>query len=184
MSITALRPICLQNVLFKWASATIYLMLEDVVAFVTPAAQKAFIKGHLVFDHVWDARGAWEAMPQGLMVSFNFSKAYDTVHYNHFVAFFLHVGLPILLIALLMTMFKAQFIFAVGRGMVNEVAVSPQSGVKQGAAFSPAIFVMVCSIIVHALRAIFPRYRWFFMQTTSCCTSPPPPAQRVPPPHF
>ena len=114
--ITALRPICLQTVLFKWVSATIYVMLEDVVAFVTPAAQKAFIKGRFIFDHVWDAHGAWEAMPQGLMVSLDFSKGNFTVHHNYFVAFFLHVGLPIPLISMLMTMFKAQFIFAVGRG--------------------------------------------------------------------
>ena len=113
VSITALRPICLQNVLFKWVSATIYLMLE-VVAFVSPAAQKAFIKGRFIFDHVWDARGAWEAMPQGLMVSLDFSKAYDTVHHNYFVAFFLHVSLPIPLISMLMTMFKAQFNFRRG----------------------------------------------------------------------
>ena len=69
VSITTLRPICLQNVLFKWVWATVYLMLEDVVAFVTPAAHKAFIKAHFIFDHVWDACEAWEAMQQGLMVS-------------------------------------------------------------------------------------------------------------------
>ena len=54
------------------------------------------------------------------------------VHHNYFVAFFLHVGLPIPLISLPMTMFKAQFIFAVGKGVVKEVAISPESGVKQG----------------------------------------------------
>ena len=43
VSITALRPICLQNVPFEWVSATVCLMLEDVVAFATPAAQKGFI---------------------------------------------------------------------------------------------------------------------------------------------
>ena len=61
-------------------------MLEDVVAFVTPTAQKAFIKGPLIFDQPWDALGAWEAMPQGLMVSLDFSKAYDTMHHNYFLA--------------------------------------------------------------------------------------------------
>ena len=38
------------------------------------------------------------------------------MHHNYFVASFIHVGLPIPLISMLMTMFKAQFIFAVGRG--------------------------------------------------------------------
>ena len=162
ISINALRPICLQNVLFKWVSASIYLMLEDIVAFVTPSAQKAFIKGRFIFDHIWDARGAWEAMRQGLVVSIDFSKAYDSVHHNYFVAFFLHIGLPVSLISLLMTMFKAQFIFAVGRGVVKDVAVSPQSGIKQGDPLSPAIFVMVCSVLVHALKAVSPHVRVLF----------------------
>ena len=48
------------------------------------------------------------------MVSLDFSKAYDTVHHNYFMAFFLHVGWPIPLTSLLMTIFKAQVIFAVG----------------------------------------------------------------------
>ena len=149
VSITTLRPICLQNVLLKRVPATIYLILEDVEACVTPSAQKAFIQGHFIFDHMWDVRGAWEAMQQGLMVSLDFSKAYDTVHHNYFIAFFLHVGLPIPLISLLMTMFKAQFVFAMGRGVVKEVLVPPQSRVKQGDPLSPAVFVMVCSVIVH-----------------------------------
>ena len=58
VSINCLRPICLQNVLLKWLSASLYLMLEDVVAFVTPSEQKAFTKGRLIFDHIWNARGA------------------------------------------------------------------------------------------------------------------------------
>ena len=36
ISINTLRPICLQNVIFKWASATILLMMEDIVTFATP----------------------------------------------------------------------------------------------------------------------------------------------------
>ena len=93
MSINALRLICLRNMLFIWVSATIYLMIEDVVAFVTPPAHKAFTKGRFIFDH---ASSAWEAMQQGLVVSVDFSKAYDSVHHDYFVAFFLHIGLPIL----------------------------------------------------------------------------------------
>ena len=36
ISINTLRPLCLQNVIFKWASATILLMMEDIVSFATP----------------------------------------------------------------------------------------------------------------------------------------------------
>ena len=50
-----------------------------------------------------------------------------------------------------MSMFKAQFIFAVGRGVVKNIAVPPQSGIKQGDPLSLAVFVMVCSVLIHAL---------------------------------
>ena len=36
ISVPTLRPMCLQNVMFKCASAIILLMMEDIVAFATP----------------------------------------------------------------------------------------------------------------------------------------------------
>ena len=116
----------------------ISLIVEDIVAFVTPWAQEAFIKGRFISDHVWDARGAWEAMQQGVVVSIDFSKASTTiVHHNYFVAFFLHIGLPVSLISLLMTMFKAPFDFAVGRGVVKEVAITANPVSNKGSSSPP-----------------------------------------------
>ena len=88
VSTNGLRPICLHNVLLKWLSASLYSMLEDVVAFVTPSEHKAFIKGRFIFDHIWNARGAWQAMQEGIMIPIDFSKAYDSIHHNYMVAFF------------------------------------------------------------------------------------------------
>ena len=47
MSIHALHPISLQNVLFKWVSAKVYLMIKDLVAFVTPQPKKFLLKEDL-----------------------------------------------------------------------------------------------------------------------------------------
>ena len=156
VSINCLRPICLQNVLLKWLSASLYLMLQDVVAFVTPSEQKAFIQGRFIFDHIWNARGAWQAMQEGVMIPIDFSKAYDSIQHNYMVAFFLHIALPIPLIALLMALFKAPFLFGVARGVVKDVLVHPHSGVKQGDPLSPAIFVMVSSVLVRKLQSLSP----------------------------
>ena len=146
VSINALRPLCLQNVLFKWVTATVYLMLEDSVAFVTPPEQKAFIKGRFIFDHMWNVRGSWEAMRYGLVISIGFAKAYDSIHHNYMAAFFLNLALPIPLIALLMFIFKAPFVFAVGRGVVKEVSVTPASGITPG----PALPCNICLLYASA----------------------------------
>ena len=56
-----------------------------------PPEQKGFMKGRFIFEHIWEARAAWTAMDYGLFFSIDFSKAFDSVHHNYFIAFFTHV---------------------------------------------------------------------------------------------
>ena len=105
-------------------------MIEDIVHFVTPHKQKAVIPGRCIFDHIWDIRVGWTAMSEGVCISINFSKLYDSVHYNYFAVFFLMIALPLPLIALLMSIFKSPFVFAAGKGMVPDVKLTPESGVR------------------------------------------------------
>ena len=118
ISINALRPLCLQNVIFKWASATILLMMDDIVAFATPLQQKAFINGRFIFDHICNVRGALGVVDQRILISMDFSKAYESVSHNYLVAFFMYIALPPPMVSLLMAMFKSPFIFQVGLGVV------------------------------------------------------------------
>ena len=41
ISVIQLRPLCLQSVLFKWVSMTLYLMLQDLLLYATPQSKKA-----------------------------------------------------------------------------------------------------------------------------------------------
>ena len=40
ISVTQLRPLCLQSVLFKWVSTTLYLMLQDLLLYPPPPRTK------------------------------------------------------------------------------------------------------------------------------------------------
>ena len=62
----------------------------------------------------------------------DFAKAYDSVHHNYMTTFFLDLALPVHAIAVLMFTFKAPFVFAVGRVVVKDAAVTPASGAKSG----------------------------------------------------
>ena len=55
-----------------------------------------------------------------------------------------------------MSMFSEPNLFGVGSGIVKDVHVSPQSGINLGDPLSPAIFVMVCSVLVKTIYNISP----------------------------
>ena len=111
---------------------TLYLMPQELLLYATPPEQKGFMKGRFIFEHIWEARAAWTATHYGLFISIDFSKAFDSVHHNYFIAFFTHLGLPPEMISLIMNMLTSPFVFGVGTGVVREVQVTPESGVRQG----------------------------------------------------
>ena len=120
------------------------------------------MKGRFIFEHIWEARAAWTAMDYGLFLSIDFSKAFDCVHHNYFVAFFTHLAPPPQMIALIMNMLTSPFVFGVGKGVVREVQVTPESGVRHGDPLSPALFAMVCSVLVPMLQAVSPSIKVLF----------------------
>ena len=62
ISMNALRPICLQNVIFKWVSAPVLLMMEDIVAFAPPPprSRKPSSKVDSCFITYGTSRGHWK----------------------------------------------------------------------------------------------------------------------------
>ena len=154
--VSALRPICLQNSVFKWFTSTLLLLLEDLISFVTPKEQKAFLRGRSILDHIWGSRGAWDHYTVGAFLTVDFAKAYDSVQHAYMRAVLEYLGVDQALIALLIRLFRAPFFFAVGRGVVREEKVYPHSGVRQGDPLSPALFVLFCSPLIVQLQAVSP----------------------------
>ena len=87
------------------------------------------MKNCFSFDHLWEARGAREAMEEGLSVSIDFSKGFDSLHHNYFGAFFVYIGLPIPMIALFLSMLTSLYVFGgrQGSGLLSPTAPSVRS---------------------------------------------------------
>ena len=60
-------------------------------------------------------------MDHGVFLLVDFSKAYDSVFHSDLEAFFCFIAHPPMMIALLMSMFRAPLVFSVGWGIVPEV---------------------------------------------------------------
>ena len=108
-------------------------------------------------------------MQQGLVVRTDFSQAYDLVHHNYFVAFF-HIGLPVSLIFLLISMFKAQFIWAVGMGSKRSCS-PPNPKSNKGTPSPQRSLKWFVTCLYMRCRQCRRTYMFFFTWTTSCCTS-------------
>ena len=154
--VSALRRICLQHSVFKWFTGTLLLLPEDMISSVTLREQKDFLKGRSILDHIWGSRGAWEHYTVGAFLTVDFAKAYDSVQHAYISAVLEYLGVDQALIALLIQLFRAPFIFAVGQGVVRGEKVYPWSGVRQGDALSPALFVLFCSPLISQLHAVSP----------------------------
>ena len=71
-------------------------------------------------------------------------------------------GLPVPLVALILSMLTSPFIFGVGKGVVPAVQLHPKSGVRQGDPLSPTLFAMVCFVLIPMLQHFSPHIRALF----------------------
>ena len=113
------------------------------------------MKGRFIFEHIWEARAAWEAMEYGLFLSVDFAKATQYIiiialsSFNTWVSLYSldHVDghLPL------------HFWNWQQRG--GTVQVRRESGVQQGDPLSPALLAMVCSVRVPILHEVCPHIK-------------------------
>ena len=112
------------------------------------------IKGRFIFDHLWDAFGSWHSMLEGLLFLTDFSKAYNSATHTYCSIFFSLMGLPMEHVTLLLLLSKALMTILLHCEIHLNKFIHPQSGVRQGCPWSPTLFAMLISPLVHKLQGI------------------------------
>ena len=146
------RPIALQQCKTKWLMMTILVQTEDVFAQIIPLQQKAYLKGRRMEDHLISVMSHWEH-PRGQQgaeawIAIDYSKAYDSVNHGLVEALLEFIQMPVFLVRICLAVMRGAILFLVGRRLVREVEMHPESGIRQGDPFSPVVFVLVASLLL------------------------------------
>ena len=86
----------------------------------------------------------------------DFEKAYNTITFEHAHVMFQLMGLPTGMIALMMQLLQALVSFCIQGIVIPDVTWIPRAGFTQGDPSSPALFVLLASVIIPILQTIHP----------------------------
>ena len=143
-----MRPIALQNVVFKWLATVVLIQIQDALQILIPMTQKGFLKGRRMLDHIERARLIWETSDSVNLFLVDFAKAYDSVQHAFFTAALRFFSVPEPYVRLLVSALRGAVMFCIDSGYVTDVSMIPGSGIRQGDPLSPAIFALLTVFLI------------------------------------
>ena len=132
-------------------AAILALQLRDYIDALTPIQQRGFIRGRSIFTNLWHTFGSWSSPGDALFCPIDFKKAFDSVSHEYTRTFLNLMQLPDSLISLCLLLFTAPICVLVRDHIYSDHKILPRSGVRQGCPFSPSVFAMLISPIIHKL---------------------------------
>ena len=132
----------------------IMMMVRHIFIHLTHPQQVGCIKGRKMIRHIWGAKGGYDTMTSGIMISFDFSNAFPSLSHAFIRATLSFINIPSCLIELIMSTLVSPYLFCVGRGIEKSERFHPRSGIGQGDPFSPLLFSFYASLILWKLKTI------------------------------
>lgn len=149
--VTQQRPIMLLNTKTKWITAILKYSFTDILKIIIPTNQKGFVPKRRMDDLLMDVIDQYNKNEDGIWISLDFAKAFDSLSHNMIRAYLSHLDIPPKVIDLLDTYMKGPVHILVNQTMTQDY-INPTSGIRQGDTLSPSIFSLVTTLLVYALK--------------------------------
>jgi hypothetical protein len=153
-SVSDMRPISVQGCAMRWLTTILLVSMESVVKAVVPKFQAAFVKGRRMEDHVRQVEEWWREGGDDAFVAVDFSKAYDSVSFEVVEAIMEMLGVPLMWRRMYMDVLRGPVWFVFNGVVVQEVVYKPMAGIRQGDAWSPALFSVVMTVLGMQMRKL------------------------------
>ena len=121
-------------------------------------AQRGFVPGRSMNAHL--VQEIQRVGKTGCWIAMDFRKAFDMVPHPMLEAFLLHVGLPKLWVAFIMSFLKGPIGFLVGN-KVSPEWIRLAGGIRQGDTLSPALFALLAPLLCRKLQQRMPQAKPF-----------------------
>ena len=132
----------------------IMCMVENVITQITHPQQVGCIKGRKMIRHIWGAKGGYDNMSSGIMISFDYSNAFPSLTHPFIKAALTLINLPEFIINVIMATLVSPYHFCIGRGVKRTESFHPGPGIGQGDPFSPLLFSSCASLVPWRLKTV------------------------------
>ena len=166
------RPIALQQARLKWLTGILLLELWDALFQIVPHAQKAYLKGRTMYDHIASVQQRWDSGrgdSWAWWIAVDYSKAYDSVSHSIMTNLFRYISIPDPWICVRCQILRGLVPFLVGGDVVKKEQLLPSYGTHQGDPLSPIFSSLLTSLISLYCGAIALRCGCILMMR--CCIS-------------
>lgn len=164
--ISEFRPISLCNVIYKYVTKCITMILRGIMPEIIAPTQSSFIKGRSTQDNIFLLQEVLHSMrvkkrnKVGCMImKLNLEKAYNKVNWDFLEETLLEFKFPASLVALIMFCARNASTRILWNGEPRE-AFEHHCGLRQGDTLSPYLFVLCVERLSYLITEAVNRKKW------------------------
>jgi hypothetical protein len=149
------RPITLLNQDYKYLAKCLANRCKEVLPSIIDPDQTGFVPNRVIGTNIIKAQclisQQKEKQSEGLLMSIDFEKAFDTIEWDFITNALTHFNFPPEFISWTKTLYNGINTCIINNGHTSET-FQPSRGVRQGCPLSPILFVIAVEYLAEAIR--------------------------------